>query len=53
MKKNSNSKNQQKKARGEVVSEKQPMELFFGRIPVSLVTLELAAGEPVAGEAGA
>jgi transposase len=33
-------------ARGEVVSEKQPMELFFSRIPVSRVTLEVGTHSP-------
>jgi transposase len=33
-------------ARGEVVSEKQPMELFFSRIPVSRVALEVGTHSP-------
>ena len=33
-------------ARGEVVSEKQPMDLFFSRIPVSRVALEVGTHSP-------
>ncbi|MGH9207118.1 MAG: IS110 family transposase, partial [Acidimicrobiales bacterium] len=33
-------------ARGEVVSGKQPLELFFGRIPKSLVALEVGSHSP-------
>ena len=33
-------------ARGEVVSEKQPMELFFSRIPVSRVAMEVGTHSP-------
>src|SRR6266446_2106398 len=33
-------------ARGEVISERQPLELFFGRIPASLVALEVGSHSP-------
>lgn len=33
-------------ARGEVISERQPLELFFGRIPKSLVALEVGSHSP-------
>jgi transposase len=33
-------------ARGEVVNEKQPMELFFSRIPVSRVAMEVGTHSP-------
>ena len=33
-------------ARGEVISERQPLELFFSRIPASLVALEVGSHSP-------
>jgi transposase len=33
-------------ARGEVISERQPLEQFFGRIPPSLVALEVGSHSP-------
>src|SRR5580700_8713231 len=33
-------------ARGEVITERQPLELFFGRIPASLVALEVGSHSP-------